>query len=123
MKLLVSLAVLLLAHLTLGSAAPAAQKPKEVRIALSTQLDRTAIWVGDHFHYTVKVVHDAAIEIVVDNLKKENLNLAPFIVRQVSVRQDSFGANKMRTEVTLLLTTYESGQVELKIPSFPLYYF
>ena len=122
MKPLKSIGILLFAFLTLGAAAPV-QKTKEGKIALSTQLDRTAIWVGDTFHYTVKAVHDPAIEIVVDNLKKENLNLAPFVVREIDVRQGSFGANKRVTEVKILLTTYESGQVELKIPSFPLYYF
>ena len=122
MKPLKSIALLLLAFLTLCAATPV-QKPKDARIVLSTQLDRTAIWVGDTFNYTVKAVHDPAIEIVVDNLKKENLNLAPFVVREITVRQGSFGANKQFTEVKILLTTYESGQVELKIPSFPLYYF
>lgn len=115
--------LMLLALLTLGVAAPVAKKPRDAKIALSTQLDRTAIWVGDLFHYTVKAVHDPAIEIVIDNLKKENVNLAPFVVREIAVRQGSFGANKNVTEVKFLLTTYESGQVELKIPSFPLYYF
>ena len=122
MKSLKSIGLLLLAFLTLGAAAPV-QKPKEAKIAISTQLDRTAIWVGDTFHYTVKAVHDPTIEIVVDNLKKENLNLTPFVVRDIAVRQGSFGANKQVTEVKILLTTYESGHVELKIPSFPLYYF
>jgi len=123
MKPLAAISLLLLALLTLGAAAPVAKKPRDPKIALSTQLDRTAIWVGDTFHYTVKAVHDPAIEIVVDNLKKENLNLAPFVVRDIAVRQGSFGANRSLTEVIFLLTTYESGQVELKIPSFPLYYF
>ncbi len=112
----------LLAFLALGAAAPV-QGPKQAKIALSTELDRTAIWVGDTFHYTVKAVHDPAIEIVVDNLKKEQVNLAPFVVREIAVRQGSLGATKKVTEINFLLTTYESGQVELKIPSFPLYYF
>jgi hypothetical protein len=123
MKFLVSLKFMLIAALALGAGAPVAQRPKDSRIAVSTQLDRTAIWVGDVFQYSVKAVHDAAIEVVVDNLRKENLNLAPFLVRDVWVRQDNFGANKRITEITLRLTTYESGQGELKIPSFPLYYF
>ncbi|MGH7816750.1 MAG: hypothetical protein ACREOR_05125, partial [Candidatus Binatia bacterium] len=123
MKRLASIIVLLSALMTLGAAAPVAKKPKEAKILLSTQVDKTAIWVGDHFHYTVKAVHDPAIEFVIDNLKKESLNLAPFVVREIAVRQASFGANKHVTEVSLVLTTYESGQVELKIPSFPLYYF
>ena len=115
-------ALLLLALLTLGAAAPV-QQAKDVKIALSTQLDRTAIWVGDTFHYSVKAVHDPAIEIVVDSLKKDSVNLAPFVVREVTVRQGPFGANKILTEIKFLLTSYESGQAELKIPSFPLYYF
>ncbi len=122
MKPLALIGLLLVALLALGAAAPI-HRPKEAKIALSTQLDRTAIWVGDTFHYTVKAVHDPAIEIVVDNLKKEKLNLVPFVVREIALRQGSFGANKKVTEINFLLTTYESGQVELKIPSFPLYYF
>jgi len=122
MKSLASIGLLLVTLLTLGAAAPV-QRTKEARIALSTQLDRTAIWVGDTFHYTVKAVHDPAIEIVVDNLKKENVNLAPFVVREIALRHGTFGANKKVTEIKFLLTTYESGQAELKIPSFPLYYF
>jgi len=123
MKSLTGIILLPVALLTLGAAAPVVKKPRDAKIALSTQLDRTAIWVGDLFHYTVKAVHDPAIEIVVDSLKKENLNLAPFVVREIAVRQGSFGANKNVTEINFLLTTYDSGQAELKIPSFPLYYF
>jgi hypothetical protein len=122
MKSLAGIIILPLALLTLGAAAPV-QRAKDPKIALSTQLDRTAIWVGDTFHYTVKAVHDPAIEIVVDNLKKENVNLAPFVVREIALRHGTLGANKKVTEIKFLLTTYESGQAELKIPSFPLYYF
>ena len=122
MKAFTLLKLLLVTMLAIGAAAPMTPRPKESRIALSSQLDRTAIWVGDQFRYTIRAVHDPAIEIVVDNLRKENLNLAPFVTRQVSVRQDRFG-EKTLTEITLLLTTYESGTAELKIPSFPLYYF
>ncbi len=115
-------ALFLLALMTLGAAAPV-QKAKEVKIALSTRLDRTAIWVGDTFHYIVKAVHDPAIEIVIDGLKKDRMNLAPFVVLDIAVRQGPFGADKKLTEITFLLTSYETGQGELKIPTFPLYYF
>lgn len=123
MKLFVSLKLVLIAALAVGAGAPVGPRPKDTRIAVTTQLDRTAIWVGDVFHYTVRAVHNPSIEVVVDNLRKENLNLAPFVVRDVVVRQNAAGADKHLTEIILLLTTYESGQAELKIPSFPLYYF
>jgi hypothetical protein len=118
----VLLVLLLLALAALG-AAPVEKKPKGRKIAVTTHLDKTAVWVGDVVHYTVRAVHDPDIEIVFDPLKKESLNLAPFVVRDVTVRQSPFGDNRRVTEVVLQLATYESGQAELTIPSFVLYYF
>jgi hypothetical protein len=122
-KKIVPLSLLLLALGTLGAYAAVPKKTKESKIAVSTHVDRTAIWVGDRLRYTVKVLHDPDIEFILDNLKKESLNLAPFVARDINVSQISFGGNKKVTEVILLLTTYESGQAELRIPSFNLYYF
>jgi hypothetical protein len=117
-----ALVLLLIALATLG-AAPVDKKVKDPRITVSTHLDKTAIWVGDTLRYTVRAVHDRDIEFVLDSLKKDSLNLAPFVVREVAVSQNLFDANKEVTEVTLQLATYETGQTELNIPSFVLYYF
>jgi hypothetical protein len=122
MRPIASSILLLFALIVLSAAAPVAKTAKTAGITLSTHLDKTAMWVGDTVRYTVKAVHDPDVEFILDQLKKESLNLAPFLVRDISARQGSFG-NKKITEVTLLLTTYESGQVELRIPSFVLYYF
>jgi hypothetical protein len=122
-KKIVSLSLLLLASATFGASEPVLKKSKQPKITVSTHVDRTAIWVGDTLRYTVKLLHDPDIEFVVDNLKKDNLNLPPFVVRDLSVRQGSFGSNKKITEAVLLLTTYETGQAELRIPSLTLYYF
>ncbi|HWP56839.1 MAG TPA: hypothetical protein VNL14_03010 [Candidatus Acidoferrales bacterium] len=107
----------------LAGAAPSPSKAKRPKIALSTHLDKTAIWVGDTVRYTIRAIHEPEVEFVMDNLRAENLNLAPFVVRDVSVRQHPFGADKKLLEVTLSLTTYEIGKPELRIPSFALYYF
>jgi hypothetical protein len=117
------LLVLLLLSLAALGAAPAEKKPKGRKIAVTTHLDKTAVWVGDVLGYTVRVVHDPDIEIVLDPLKRESLNLAPFVVRDVTVRQSPFGENRRMTEVIFQLSTYESGQSELRIPAFMLYYF
>jgi hypothetical protein len=106
----------------LGATTPAS-KARRSKIAISTHLDKTAMWVGDTVQYTVRAVHDKDIDFVMDNLKAENLNLAPFVLRDVTSRQSSFGANKNLLEVTLLLTAYEVGKPELRIPSFNLYFF
>jgi hypothetical protein len=114
---------LLFLALVIVGAAPVEKKLKEPKINVSTHLDRTAVWVGDTLRYTVRATHDADIEFVLDSLKKESLNLAPFVVRDVAVRQGPFAGNKKVTELTLQLATYESGPLELRIPSFALYYF
>jgi hypothetical protein len=118
------LLLLLLALVSIG-AAPAQKKVKvkEPRITVSTHLDRTAIWVGDTFLYTVRTIHDPDIEFVLDSVKKESLNLAPFVVRDVTVRQNPFRGNKKVTEVIFQLATYETGPSDLRIPSFVLYFF
>jgi hypothetical protein len=118
----ITLVLLLLALMTVG-ATPVQKKVKQPKIVVSTHLDRTAIWVGDTLRYTVRAIHDRDVEFVLDSLKKESLNLAPFVVRDVAVRQGPFDGNKKVTEVTLQLATYESGQPELRIPSFTLFFF
>ncbi len=117
------LPILLLLALVILGAAPVEKKLKEAKIAVSTHVDKTAIWVGDTLRYTVRAVHDPDIEFVLDSLKKESLNLTPFVVRDVTMRQGPFDGNKKVTEVTFQLATYESGQPEVRIPSFVLYFF
>ena len=98
-------------------------KSRRGKIAVSTHIDKTAIWVGDTLEYAIRAVHDKDVDLVLDNLKKENLNLAPFVVRDIIVRQRSYGSSKNVSEITLSLAAYESGKPDLRIPPFSLYYF
>jgi len=122
-KKILVLGFLVLVSATFNASAAVTGKGKESKIAVSTHVDKTAVWVGDRLRYTVRVLHDPEIEFVLDNLTKENVNLKPFVVRDISVRQSTFGANKKIMEITFLVTAYETGQAELRIPSFPLYFF
>lgn len=106
----------------IGAVNPPA-KSRRSKIAVSTHIDKTAIWVGDTVEYAIRAVHDKDVDLVIDNLKKENLNLAPFVVRDIAVQQRSYGSAKNVTEITLLLAAYESGKPDLRIPPFSLYYF
>src|ERR671919_99570 len=92
----------LLPFLLLGLvAATPGPKAKRSKIAISTHVDKTAIWVGDTLQYRIRAVHEKDIDFVIDNLKAENLNLAPFVVRDIAVRQSAFRDNKNLLEVTL----------------------
>ena len=78
---------------------------------------------GDTLRYTIRAVHDKDVDFVMDNLKAENLNLAPFVVRDVVARRSAFGETKNLLEVTLFLAIYEIAKPEVRIPAFNLYYF
>jgi hypothetical protein len=115
--------VLPIALFLLAAAAPVGKKAQEAKIKLSTHLDKTAIYVGDTVRYTVRAIHDPDIEFVLDSVKKENINLAPFVIRDLTARQGLFADHKRVTEITFEVATYESGSAEVRIPSFVLYYF
>jgi hypothetical protein len=104
-------------------AATTQKNPRAAKDSVTTHLDRTALWVGDTLNYRIQAIHDRDVELVVENLRQENLSLAPFVVRGITVQHSEWGQSKKLLHVTLLLSTYDTGKTELTIPSFNLYYF
>src|SRR5450759_2418614 len=84
---------------------------------------RTAVWVGDRFHYTITVVHDSQVRLVTDNLQKSTLNLEPFEVRDLQYREPPAASGRKKLEIDILLTTYETEPREIEIPGFNLFSF
>ena len=117
-----ALCVLLLFVAVELDAATASQKG-QIPFSVTTRLDRTAIWVGDSLEYTIQVIHPRSVQFVVDDLKKENLSLPPFVLRSIRAEERDWRDDKKLFEVVLLLTTYESGKSELVVPPVALYYF
>jgi hypothetical protein len=105
-----------------SEAAAATQKPQPL-FTIATRLDRTAIWVGDTLEYTIEVVHPRSVQFALDNLKKEDISLPPFVLRAIRAEEREWRDNQKLLQVVLLLTTYESGKPELMIPPVALYYF
>jgi hypothetical protein len=97
--------------------------PPTSKITFTTHLDRTAVWVGDQFHYLIIVDYPSDYEFVLDNLTKETVNMDPFQVIDVSknavVQKDS----SRKLFVDLTLASFDSGQTSMQIPQFTLYYF
>jgi hypothetical protein len=100
-----------------------AQPEKKLPVTVTPQVDKTAIWVGDDVRYTIRAVHDANVEMVLDNFTKERLPLAPFVIRDIDIQRKEWAGDKGAVEITLLLTTFETGKPELTIPLIPIYYF
>ncbi len=92
-------------------------------IQLKVRTNKTAIWVGDKLEYTVRVEHSPETEFVLDHLKKEDFTLPPFEVLYVHASSQALAGGRRLLEVTLGLTTFETGNQELAIPGFNLYYF
>lgn len=106
------------------SASPATKKgAHEAKVSITVHLGKTALWVGDTFSYTIRAIHDPDIEFALDNLKKENFALPPFVVRGITVSEEEWTSDKKLLEITLLLSPYEIGKSELTIPPISLYYF
>src|SRR2546425_6672898 len=93
------------------------------KMTFTTRLDRTAVWVGDQFHYLIIVEYPSDYEFVLDNLTKETVNMDPFQVIDVSknlvVQKDS----SRKLFVDLTLANFTTGQPSMQIPQFTLYYF
>ena len=121
MRSIVLCALLLFAAVEL-EAATASPKAQSL-FTITTRLDRTAIWVGDSLEYTIHVIHPRSVQFVVDDLKKENLSLPPFVIRDIRAEERDWRDDKKLFEVVLLLTTYDSGKPDLLVPPVALYYF
>jgi hypothetical protein len=123
------IAALLCLALTLGSTHTWAQKAASEAIlppsnmTFTTRLDRTAVWVGDQFHYLIIVDYPSDYEFVLENLTRETVNMDPFQVVDVSrnlvVQKDT--GRKLFVDLTL--ANFSTGQTSMQIPQFTLYYF
>src|SRR5438105_7225424 len=60
-----------------------APSPPPSDLKFTVRLDRTAVWVGDQFHYLIIVDSPATYEFVLDNLTKDGVNMDPFQVLDV----------------------------------------
>jgi len=89
---------------------------------LTTRIDRTAVWVGDQFHYMIMVEYPADYEFVLDNLTKETVNMDPFQVVDVSKSIVVQKNNGRKLFVDLTLANFTTGESQ-QIPQFTLYYF
>lgn len=109
--------------LLLGASPVERQPPRTPKPVVTTRLDKTAVWVGDKLEYGIQVIHERDVEFILESLKKENLNLGPFVVRAVDVEKRDWAQNQRLLEIRLVLSTFESGKSELTIPPFNLFYF
>jgi hypothetical protein len=89
----------------------------------STRLDRTAIWVGDQFHYFITVDYSSEFEFVLDNLNKQDVNMDPFSVVDLTKKTTPLTNNRKRLLLDITLANFSLNQSDARIPQLSLYYF
>jgi hypothetical protein len=90
---------------------------------IEAHVSQTAVWVGDHFEYTVRIEHSPAIEFVLDHLKKDEMPMRPFQSIDVRTSSGQIAGGKRFFELHLTLAIYEVAQTDVAIPAINLFYF
>ena len=98
-------------------------QPRDPEITFTTRLEKTAIWVGDQFHYQIFVDHSPQIQFILDNVNKDTINLEPLRVVNVTTSTMPVQGGKERLVVDLTLASLVIGVAELQIPQLSLFYF
>lgn len=104
-------------------AAGAASEEPLPELSYVTRLDRTAVWVGDQFHYQIIVDHDPKIQFVMENLNKDTINMDPFRVMDATSRSYPLKTGQNRLFIDLTMTIYTVGVPQVQIPQLTLFYF
>ena len=92
-------------------------------LSFATRVDRTAVWVGDQFHYQIVVDHSPTIQFVLENLNKDAINLDPFRVVDVTSSTIPLQNGDEQLFVDLTLASFITGVTETQIPQLTLFYF
>jgi hypothetical protein len=92
-------------------------------LAFTTRVDKTAVWVGDRFHYQITVDHSPGIQFVLENVNKDTINLDPLGVVDAASSSTQLKNGNQRLFVDLILANFTTGVAEIQIPQLTLFYF
>lgn len=92
-------------------------------LSFTTRVDKTAVWVGDQFHYQITVDHSPRIQFVLENVNKETINLDPLRVVEATSSTIRLKNGNERLFVDLTLANFATGVAEIPIPQLTLFYF
>lgn len=92
-------------------------------VSFGTRLERTAVWVGDQFHYRIFVDHSPNIQFILDNINPDTINLDPLRVVNVTTSTTPLKDGNQRLVVDLTLASFVTGVADVQIPQLSLFYF
>jgi hypothetical protein len=95
----------------------------DAEVSFTTRLEKTAVWVGDRFHYQIFVDHSPNIQFILDNVNTDTINLDPLRVVNVTTSTMPLKDGNARLVVDLTLASFVTGVADLQIPQLSLFYF
>jgi hypothetical protein len=96
---------------------------RDPEVSFTTRLEKTAVWVGDQFHYQIFVDHSPNVQFILDNVNTDTINLDPLRVVNVTTSTTPLKDGKARLVVDLTLASFVTGVADLQIPQLSLFYF
>lgn len=92
-------------------------------LTVRTHVDKTAVWVGDRFHYQIFVDHPPTVQFILENVNEETITLDPLRVVDVAFSTIPLKNGNERLIVDLTLAHLTPGVTEIRIPQVTLFYF
>ncbi|HET7698617.1 MAG TPA: hypothetical protein VFK57_23075 [Vicinamibacterales bacterium] len=92
-------------------------------VRVSSAVDRTAMWVADRLTYTVDIVCDRGVDILLDDLAKEKLRVNGLEVVGTDSAQTTDANEKTSHRLRYVLTTYRVDTPSLSIEPIPVRYY
>ena len=106
-----------------GAAQETADAVPVPALSYTTRVDKTAVWVGDQFHYQITVDHSPNIQFVLENVNKDTINLDPLRIVDAIASTARLTNGNERLFVDLTLSSFMTGVSEIQIPQLSLFYF
>lgn len=113
-RVLLLAVVLLFARAASGAEAP---------VRATSSVDRTAIWVADRVTYTIDVVCERGVDILLDDLAKEKLRLNGLEIVSSDTSQTTDAADRTAYRLRYVMTTYRVDTPALSVEPVSVRYY
>lgn len=95
----------------------------EAQVRATSSVDRTAIWVADRVTYTIDVVCDRGVDILLDDLAKEKLRLNGLEILSSDSSQTTDAADRTTHRLRYVMTTYRVDTPALSVEPVSVRYY
>jgi hypothetical protein len=92
-------------------------------VSVTTRLDRTAVWVGDHVTYTVEITCRRGADVLMDDVARDKLKLEGLDIVSTDTERNAEADNVTRYDFRYVLAAYRVDAPALKIAPLSVRYY